>query len=117
MPTPKTDDNIRRAASWAREESPTPRQPRKVLREGGDSTPELTKTVLNLIRTDGVALKESTKIKIRHEIEMELDASLAMVQRYKQTISRFTKKLDELEATVGHLTAGGALDDIIELSD
>jgi hypothetical protein len=76
-------------------------------RSGGTaSLPEesdLSSTVLDLIRAENVDLKSSTKIQIRHDIDLVVDVAKAKVQRYEQTIQRLHERIEELEKLVVHL--------------
>ncbi len=126
VPLPTPDSGSRpvgeRMASEPRlrqpvEISPTPARLNSAMALRGDRKADLTTTVLKLIRSDSVELKESTELQIRHEIDLELDLNAARMQRYEETISKLYKRLDALETTVGHLTAGGAVNERVELSD
>lgn len=66
------------------------------LREGSD----LTSTVLDLIRAENVDLKPSTKIQIRHEIDLVVDVGKAKVQRYEETIQKLHERIEELEKLI-----------------
>jgi hypothetical protein len=55
---------------------------------GNERRPSLTATVLNLIDSENIRLKESTLFKIRLEIDLELDQHKAKVQQYEKTISQ-----------------------------
>lgn len=115
MPTPRTGENAAALGSpWFREDSPTPNQRRLSQR---DRTPELTNKIIGLIRSDKVVLKETTKMKIRHEINKEFQLNKATVESYEKTIADLYAKVDELERTAGFLTAGGAVNDAVDLSD
>lgn len=96
---------------------PTPARLNNTINLRGERKSDLTMTVLRLIRSDNLELTESTEFQIGREIDLELDLNKARVRRYKETISKLCKRLDESETTVGHLTAGGAVNETIELSD
>jgi hypothetical protein len=59
---------------------------------GNERRPSLTATVLNLIDSENIRLKESTLFKIRLEIDLELDQHKAKVQQYEKTISQLLEK-------------------------
>ena len=59
---------------------------------GHERRPSLTATVLNLIDSENIRLKESTLFKIRLEIDLELDQHQAKVQQYEKTISQLLEK-------------------------
>ena len=64
----------------------------------------LAAVVLNLIQSDKIELKPSTKIQIRHEIDLVVDVGRAKVQRYEETICMLHERIEELEKMVLHLT-------------
>ena len=78
---------------------------------------DLTTNVLKLLRDEKVDLKESTELQIRHKIDIELALNAAKVRGYEETVSKLSKRLDELETMLSYLTGDGSLDDPIELSD
>jgi hypothetical protein len=59
---------------------------------GNETRPSLTNTVLNLIDSENIRLKETTLFKIRLEIDLELDQHKAKVQQYQKTISQLLEK-------------------------
>jgi hypothetical protein len=59
---------------------------------GNETRPSLTTTVLNLIDSENIRLKDSTLFKIRLEIDLELDQHNAKVQQYEKTISQLLEK-------------------------
>jgi len=61
---------------------------------------DLITTVLELIRSDNLELKASTKLQLRHEIGLALDVGRTKVGRYQETITELCKRLDEVETVV-----------------
>ena len=100
--------------------SPPPKNPPHPSRAGRGER-DLMTTVLRLLRDEKISLKESTELQIRHEIDLELDLTAAKVRRYEETISKLSRRLDELETMLSHLMGGddedGGLDELIDLSD
>jgi hypothetical protein len=86
------------------EMSPTPGLFNNRVRGSLPGKPDLTTTVLELIRSDNIELKTSTEMKLRHEIGLESDVTHAKLRRYEETISELRKRVDELETMVLHLT-------------
>jgi hypothetical protein len=69
-----------------------------------EEPPDLATAILELIRSDGLDLKASTEMQIRHEIGLRLDVDETKLRRYEETISEQRKRLDELETAVLRLT-------------
>jgi len=66
--------------------------------------PDLTTTVLDLVRAEYPNLKASTEMQIRHEIGLALDVGETKLRRYEGTIAELSKRVDELETMVLNLT-------------
>jgi hypothetical protein len=89
--------------------SPTPirssdRSSPTLTRESSKEESDLTKTILETLRSDNIKLKASTEMQLRHEIELKLDVDNTTLRRYKETISKWGKRIDELEDIVDKLT-------------
>ena len=129
LPTPETmgkgkGKDVEVASNQAPEPSPT----RGVPGSSQESRPHqdpfldgsnLTAKVVQLLQEERVDLKESTLLQIRHEIDLEADMNAAKTKRYEGTISRLSKRLDELETMLEHLIGGdeGSMSEPIYLSD
>ena len=112
LPTPtsrahRPASNSRSAAElWRRHErdtSPTPARRRaatsatQVGDEIADEDDDLTNRVVALVRADNPELKVATEMQLRHEIDLELDLSAAVVSRYERTIAALYRRLEALE--------------------
>ena len=78
---------------------------------------DLASRVIKLLRDEKVVMKESTELLIRHEIDLDSDLNTAKIRRLEETVSKMSKRIDELETLVSQLTGGDSLDEPIELSD
>jgi hypothetical protein len=121
LPTPDTSKKVIDIATTPRSrfshrESPPPRLEHTINLKTERSS-NLTETVISLIHSENIELKESTEIQIRHEIDMELDLNEAKALRNKKTISKLSTRIDELVDMVRLLGGDVAADDAIELSD
>ena len=87
----------------SRTTSPTPGRfnDRGSLNPKGES--DLITTVLELIRSDSLALKASAELQLRHEIGLVLDVGRTKIGRYQETITELHKRLNEVETMVPHL--------------
>lgn len=65
---------------------------------------DLSDAILRLLRSEGVEVKESLELQIRHEIDLESDANEAREKRYQVTIKQLVGRVDELENMVSLLT-------------
>ena len=125
LPTPLTDfqPTSRASASYLRHSSSSPIDEEKgksklldpIVFEG-ERNSDLVTSILELLRSEGVAIKGSLELQIRHEIDLELDVSAARDKRYRSTISKQGKRIDELESIVELLT-GNMADETNMLSD
>jgi len=61
---------------------------------GNERRSNLTTTILDLIDSENIQLKESTMLKICHKIDLELDRNEATVRRYEKTISQLSRRND-----------------------
>jgi hypothetical protein len=66
--------------------------------------PDLTTTVLELVRADCPKLKASTEMQLRHEIGLASDLGETKLRRYEGTIAELSRRVDELETIVLNLT-------------
>jgi hypothetical protein len=122
LPTPDSGDKGKAKAVelgpiQAENKSPTPGRSKDAPYPDRGGMTDLTTNVLKLLRDEKFNLKESTELQIRHEIDLELDLNVAKVKRYKDTVSKLTKRLGVLEAMLLRLTGDASLDKPIELSD
>jgi hypothetical protein len=61
---------------------------------------DLTTRVLKLLREENYEVKGSTELQLRHKIELELDLSSTKLRSCERTISRMSKRINELETKI-----------------
>lgn len=81
-----------------------------------DTTSDLTLRVLEELRSEGLVLKDSTKLTIGHLMDTEIEMREAKIRMSQKTMARMKRRLDELESVVLALT-GDEGDDTVQLSD
>lgn len=101
--------------SMASSPTPTSRRSQAPTAQNAN-TPDLTSTILNMLRSDSVMIKGTTETRIRHEIGLREDSFVAKERRYDKTIADLLGRINELESTLELLTEGCAVGDPIELS-
>jgi hypothetical protein len=74
--------------------SPTPGLLQHEIGLGNERRSNLTTTILDLIDSENIQLKESTILKICNKIDLELDRNEAAVRRYEKTISQLSERND-----------------------
>jgi hypothetical protein len=111
LPTPSSRDHISSGNTMVSQPrlpqldtSPTPGRFSDLAGLSLPREPDLTTTVLDLIRAEYPNLKASTEMQIRHEIGLASDVGETKLRRYEGTIAELNKRVDELETMVLNLT-------------
>ncbi len=121
LPTPDTGNQLVGVATSSRSRLPNRTSPPPQLEHAiilnNERESNLTAAVIKLIRSEGIEMKESTEIQIRHEIDMELRLNETKERSYKGTISKLSARLDQLENMVRLLGGDVGADDAVELSE
>jgi hypothetical protein len=121
LPTPDTGGQLPGVTSTSRsrpsrERSPPPQlSDAIVLRD--ERKLSLRATVLKLIHSEKIALKESIAIQIEHEIDSEVAVYEQKLRGLEATNKKLSKRLDEMENMVLLLGGDVAADDNVEFSE
>jgi len=84
--------------------SPTPGWFKDKTNLKSERKSNLTTTALELIRSNDLKLKTSTKVQLRHKICMKWDVDETKLRRYEETIAELRNRLNKIETAVLHLT-------------
>jgi hypothetical protein len=116
LPTPDTGGQPLGVSRPLRGESPSPQLADAIiLRNGGKRS--LSATVLKLIHSEQVKLRESTTIQIEHEIDTEVAMYEEKLRGYERTNIKLSARLDEMENMVLLLGGDVAADASVEFSE
>lgn len=87
--------------------SPTPARFNNPIIPRDEKKSDLASTVIKLLRSENVELKESTEMQLRDEIEVGVAVMEMKLKKYQETLKMIYRRLDELENTVLLLTGEG----------
>jgi hypothetical protein len=121
LPTPDTGGQPLGVASTSRSrplrgESPTPQLTDAIILRS-ERKRSLSATILKLIHSEKVELKESIAIQIEHEIDTEVALYEEKLRGYERTNRKLLTRLDEMENMVLLLGGDVAADASVEFSE
>lgn len=117
LPTPDTGGRTLNAALQRSRGESLPPQLGDAITLDSERTSSLSATVLKLIRSEKVDMKESTEVQIEHEIDTEVALYEQKLRSYEKTNKKLSKRLDEMENMVVLLGGDVAADDSVEFSE
>lgn len=121
LPTPDTGGQPLGCFSTSRSRPSRERSPPPQLSDAiclrDERKLSLSATVLKLIHSEKVALKESIAIQIEHEIDSEVAVYEQKLRGLEATNKKLSRRLDEMENMVLLLSGDVAADDNVEFSE